>query len=53
MNVNEAPQTAVRFNVQSIPSLVILSDVEEVKQFAGVQSEETLLDALSVTGVKQ
>jgi len=53
VNVDEAPQTAARFGVQSIPSLVVLSDGEVVKQFSGVQSEETLLDALSVAGVSQ
>lgn len=53
VNVDEAPQIAARFNIRSIPSIVILSDGEVVKQFTGVQSEETLLDALSAAGVSR
>ncbi|MFW5996838.1 MAG: thioredoxin [Verrucomicrobiota bacterium] len=53
VNVDEAPQTAARFQIRSIPTIVVLKDGELVKQFAGVQSAETLLDALSEIGVGQ
>ena len=53
VNVDQAPQTASRFGIRSIPTIVILNDGEVIKQFSGVQSEDTLLDTLSAAGVSQ
>jgi len=45
-NVDNAPKSANRFGVQSIPTLVILKDNREVERFVGVQSEQALRMAL-------
>jgi thioredoxin 1 len=45
-NVDEAPQSAERFGVRSIPTLVVLKDGKEVERFVGVQSESQLIAAL-------
>jgi len=46
VDTDQAQSVAVRFGVQSIPTLVILKDGEKVAQFVGVQQAETLSDAL-------
>ena len=46
VNVDDAPQTAERYRVMSIPTLIILKDGEEVQRFVGVQKEGDLLSAL-------
>ncbi|MEE4607933.1 MAG: thioredoxin domain-containing protein [Desulfobacteraceae bacterium] len=38
---------AVRLNIHSIPTLIIFSDAVERERFIGVQSTETLLNALN------
>jgi len=45
-NVDEAPKSAERFGIRSIPSLIILKDNQEVKRFIGVQPETELISAL-------
>ena len=46
LNVEEAQQTATKFGVMSIPTLIIFKDGQEVKRFVGFQSEDVLLEAL-------
>ena len=46
-NVDEAPQSAERFGIRSIPTLIILKDGKVVEQFVGVQREEELISALT------
>jgi thioredoxin 1 len=46
INVDEQPGLATRFNVRSIPTLLILKDGAVVKQFVGVQQEQKLLAEL-------
>jgi len=46
INVDENTQTAARFGIRSIPTLVILRDGTEVERFVGVQPKEALLVAL-------
>lgn len=46
LNVDEAGAIAAKFNVMSIPTLVVLKDGESVNQFVGVQQADTLVAAL-------
>ncbi|MFH1476495.1 MAG: thioredoxin [Verrucomicrobiota bacterium] len=45
-NVDEAPNSAERFGVRSIPTIVILKDGKEVERFVGVQQEARLVSTL-------
>jgi thioredoxin 1 len=47
LNVDENPQTAQKFGIMSIPTLMIFQGGKVVKQFIGVQSKETLLSELN------
>ncbi|PCR88937.1 thioredoxin family protein [Natrinema ejinorense] len=47
VNAGLVPDLAAEFNVQSVPTLVVLKDGAEVARFDdGFQSAETLVDAL-------
>lgn len=46
LNVDEAGAIAAKFNVMSIPTLIVLKDGELVNQFVGVQQADTLVAAL-------
>lgn len=46
VNVDDNPQTAGAFGVQSIPTLLLLKDGEEVTRFVGVQQKEALVKAV-------
>jgi len=45
-NVDEAPKTSERFEIRSIPTLIILKDNQEVERFVGVQREADLISTL-------
>jgi thioredoxin 1 len=45
-NVDEAPTSAEKFGVRSIPTLVVLKDGKEVERFVGVQQEAALIAVL-------
>jgi thioredoxin len=47
LNVDENPSTSVRFQVQSIPMLLIFKDGKEVDRLIGAQSRETLKQRLT------
>jgi thioredoxin 1 len=47
VNVDDAQQVAAKFGVRSIPTLIVLKDGENVKQFVGVQDATTLQNALA------
>ena len=47
LNVDENPQSAQKFGVMSIPTLMIFKNGTVVKQFIGVQSKETLRGELN------
>lgn len=47
LNVDDNPATAQKFNVMSIPTIMIFKNGTVVKQFVGVQSKETLLSELN------
>lgn len=46
-NVDENPQFAQKYNIMSIPTLMIFKGGTVVRQFIGVQSKETLLSELN------
>ncbi len=46
LNVDESPDVAAKFNIFSIPTLIIFKDGQPVKTFQGVQTEESLIKAL-------
>jgi len=53
VDVDAAPNVADRFNVLSMPTLVVLKDGKPVKQFVGVTEAETLVSAItSALGLK-
>ena len=47
INVDENPQMAGKYNVMSIPTLMIFKGGNLVKQFTGVQNKETLVSELN------
>jgi len=46
LEVDSNPQTAGKFNVMSIPTLILFKDGEEVERFVGVQDEDSLSSAI-------
>jgi len=51
INVDNETDLAAKFNVSSIPTLLVMKDGEEVKRFVGVTSKSDLAAALdSATG---
>jgi thioredoxin 1 len=46
LNVDNAVSVAERFDVQSIPTLILFKDGNEVRRFVGVQPKDILLDAI-------
>jgi len=47
LNVDNARTVAVRYGVQSIPTLVLFKDGKEVRRFIGVQNQNTLIEAIN------
>jgi thioredoxin 1 len=43
LNVDDNPESASKYGVMSIPTLMLFKSGQVVKQFIGVQSKETLL----------
>jgi thioredoxin 2 len=46
LNVDENPNTASRFRVQGIPTLLILKNGREIDRIVGAQSKEAILNRL-------
>lgn len=46
LNVDENRETAGKYGVMSIPTLIIFKNGKEVKQFVGVQAKEGLKEEL-------
>jgi thioredoxin 1 len=49
MNVDENQETAIALGIQSIPTLALFKDGKEVKRFVGLQSSQTLTQAIEET----
>jgi len=47
LNVDENPQTAQKYNIMSIPTLVVIENGKVVKQVSGVQSKESLHELIA------
>ena len=47
VNVDDAGSVAGRFDVQSIPTLLLFKDGNEVRRFVGVQNQNTLIQAIN------
>ena len=46
INVDENQELAMKYNVMSIPTIVIIKDGKEIKRFVGVQDKENLIKDL-------
>jgi len=46
LNVDNARRVAGRYSVQSIPTIVLFKDGNEVQRFIGVQNHNTLIEAV-------
>ncbi|AMA72050.1 MULTISPECIES: thioredoxin [Aneurinibacillus] len=47
VNVDENPESAQRFGVMSIPTLLLVKDGQVVDKIIGFQPKESLLDAIN------
>lgn len=47
VNVDENPESASRFGVMSIPTLIVFKDGQPVDKAVGVQSKDQLINLLS------
>ena len=47
LNVDEAQDVAIKFNVMSIPTIIIFKNGAEYKRFVGVTSKSEILNALN------
>ena len=47
LNVDENPQSAMQYDVMSIPTLILFQDGVEKKRLVGARSKAALLDELS------
>ncbi len=50
VNVDEEPSLAAQFGVQSIPTLVVLKSGQIQKRMVGLQTAQTLVEALRQAG---
>ena len=48
LNVDDNPQTAMRFDILSIPTLLVFDKGELAKQIVGARAKKQLLEELSV-----
>ena len=47
LNVDENPATATRFDILSIPTLLVFTDGQVVKKLVGAMPKKRLLDELA------
>lgn len=48
VDVDASPKTAQKFNVMSIPTLILFKDGQPVKQMVGFQGKESLIKELGL-----
>lgn len=46
LNVDENPETAMRFGIRNIPTILLLKNGEIVERFVGAQSKQTFAQAI-------
>ncbi len=46
VNVDEEPELAERYGIQSLPTLVVFDDGEPVSRLVGLQPKQTIVDLL-------
>ena len=46
LNVDDGQETAARFGVQSVPTLIVFKGGDEVQRLVGLQTEDKLAEAL-------
>lgn len=46
VNVDEAQEIAIKYNIMSIPTIIIFKEGKEYKKFVGVTSKENILNEL-------
>jgi len=46
VNVDEAPETALKYGVESIPTMIVFKGNEELKRLIGYTEEEELLSVM-------
>lgn len=47
LNVDEAQSIAIKYNVMSIPTIIIFKNGREYKRFVGVTNKENILNVLN------
>ena len=47
VDIDQSPAIAGRYNVQSIPTMIIFKDGKVVKQFVGITSKEDIIEAIN------
>jgi len=47
VNVDDHPAVAAKFGIRSIPTLILFSNGKPVKQFVGLQTENTLISVVN------
>lgn len=47
LNIEESPDIATKFSIFSIPTLIVFKDGQPVKVLQGLQTEATLVEAIS------
>ena len=50
LNVDENPNSAVKYGITGIPTSIVFKDGQEVQRFVGVQNKDTLLKAIDSHG---
>ena len=47
VNVDEAGELAIKYNIMSIPTIIVFKEGKEYKKFVGVTSKENILSGLN------
>ena len=47
LNIDDAQDSAIKYNVMSIPTIIIFKNGIEIKRFVGVTSKSEILNALN------